>query len=84
MISFKEGRVDPRKIQKYLANRNGWLRPVFIYKHRRHDVINIRQDKNGKWLMLAVDEHRMSRMFRIDSDLYYDGKFFYMSADDAS
>lgn len=29
--------------------------------------------------MLAVNEQRMSRMFRIGSDLHYDGNFFYMN-----
>lgn len=28
--------------------------------------------------MLAVNEQWMSRMFRIDSDLHYDGNFFSM------
>ncbi len=29
--------------------------------------------------MLAVNEKRMSRLFHIDSDLHYDGNFFYMN-----
>lgn len=74
---FKTGIIDPSDLQKYLENRNGGIRPVFIYKHRLHDIISIRQDNDGEWLMLAVNEQRMSRMFRIGSDLHYDGNFFY-------
>lgn len=76
---FETGIIDPSDLQKYLENRNGGARPVFIYKHRLHDIISIRQDNDGKWLMLAVNEHRMSRMFRVSSDFHYDGNFFYMN-----
>lgn len=76
---FKTGIIDPSDLQKYLENRNGVARPVFVYKHRLHDIISLRQDKDGEWFMLAVNEQRMSRMFRIESDLHYDGNFFYMN-----
>lgn len=76
---FETGIIDPSDLQKYLENRNGGTRPVLIYKHRLHDIISIRQDNDGEWLMLAVNEQRMSRMFRIGSDLHYDGNFFYMN-----
>lgn len=84
MDNFKKGVIDPREVLEYLKNRNGGFRPVFVHKHKLHDIIHIRQDKDDQWLILAVDQHRMSRLFRIDSDLYFDGRFFYMSADDAS
>ena len=29
--------------------------------------------------MLAVNDQRMSRMFRVSSDLHYDSNFFYMN-----
>lgn len=76
---FNAGIIDPSDLQKCLENRNGGARPVFVYKHRLHDVISLRQDKDGEWFMLAVNEKRMSRMFRIGSDLHYDGNFFYMN-----
>ena len=76
---FKTGIIDPSDLQKYLKNRNGGTRPVFVYKHRLHDIIRISQDNDGEWLILAVNEQRMSRMFRIGSDLHYDGDFFYMN-----
>lgn len=68
------GIIDPSDLQKYLENR-----PIFVYKHRLHDIISLHQDKDGEWLMLAVNEQRMSRMFHIGSDLHYDGNFFYMN-----
>lgn len=73
---FETGIIDPSDLQKYLENRNGGARPVFVYKHRFHDIISLRQDKDGEWFMLAVNEQRMSRMFRIGSNLHYDGNFF--------
>lgn len=76
---FETGIIDHSDLQKYLENRNGGTRPVFVYKHRLHDIINLRKDKDGEWFMLAVNEQRMSRMFRIGSDLHYDGNFFYMN-----
>lgn len=76
---FEPGIIDPSDLQKYLENRNGGIRSVFVYKHRLHDIISLRQDNDGEWLMLAVNEKRMSRMFRIGSDLHYDGNFFYMN-----
>lgn len=76
---FKTGIIDPSDLQKYLENKNGGTRPVFVYKHRLHDIVSIRQDNDGEWLMLAVNEQRMSRMFRIGSYLHYDGNFFYMN-----
>ena len=79
MSVFNEGIIDPSDLQKYLENRNGWARTVFVYKHRLHDIISLRQDNDGEWLMLAVNEQRMSRMFRVGSDLHYDGNFFYMN-----
>ena len=79
MSVFNAGIIDPSDLQKYLDNRNGGARPVFVYKHRLHDIISLRQDKDGEWFMLAVNEQRMSRMFRISSDLNYDGTFFYMN-----
>ena len=79
MSVFNAGIIDPSDLQKYLENRNGGARPVFVYKHRLHDIISLRQDKDGEWFMLAVNEQRMSRMFRINSDLDYDGNFFYMN-----
>ena len=75
---FKTGIIDPSDLQKYLENWNGGSRPVFVYKHRLHDIISLCQDKDGEWFMLAANEQRMSRMFRIESDLHYDGNFFYM------
>lgn len=79
MSVFNAGIIDPSDLQKYLENRNGGARPVFVYRHRLHDIISIRQDNDGEWFMLAVNEQRMSRMFCIDSDLHYDGNFFYMN-----
>lgn len=76
---FETGIINPSNLQKYLENRNGGTQPVFVYKHRQHDIIRLRQDNDGEWLMLAVNEQRMSRMFRIVSDLHYDGNFFYMN-----
>lgn len=76
---FETGVIDPSDLQKYLDNRNGGSRPVFVYKHRLHDIISLCQDKDGEWFMLAANEQRMSRMFRIESDLHYDGNFFYMN-----
>lgn len=76
---FKTGIINPSDLQKYLEDRNGGARPVFVYKHRLHDIISIRQDNDGEWFMLAVNEKWMSRMFRIGSDLHYDGNFFYMN-----
>lgn len=76
---FKTGVIDPSDLQKYLENRNGGIRPVFVYKHRLHDIISIRQDNDGEWLMLAVNEQRTSRMFHIWSGLRYDDNFFYMN-----
>lgn len=77
MSVFNAGIIDPSDLQKYLENRNGGSRPVFVYKHRLHDIISLRQDKDGEWFMLAVNEQRMSRMFRIESDLHHDSNFFY-------
>lgn len=74
---FKTGIINLSDLQKYLEN--GGVQPVFVYKHRLHDIICIRQDDSGKWYMLAVNEQRMSRMFIIDSDLHYDGNFFHMN-----
>lgn len=79
MSVFNAGIIDPSDLQKYLENRNGGIRPVFVYKHRLHDIISLRQDNDGEWLMLAVNEQRMSRMFRVGSNLHYDGNFFYMN-----
>lgn len=79
MSVFNAGIIDPSDLQKYLEHRNGGTRPVFVYKHRLHDIISLRQDKDGEWLMLAVNEQRMSRMFCIGSNLHYDGNFFYMN-----
>lgn len=79
MSVFNAGGIDPSDLQKYLNNRNGGARQVFVYKHRLHDIISLCQDKDGEWFMLAVNEQRMSRMFRIGSDLHYDGNFFYMN-----
>lgn len=79
MSVFNAGIIDPSDLQKYLENLNGGARPVFVYKHRLHDIISLRQYKDGEWFMLAVNEQRMSRMFRIGSDLHYDGYFFYMN-----
>lgn len=76
---FETGIIDPSDLQKYIKNRNGGARPVFIYKRRLHDIISLRQDKDGEWFMLAVNEQRMSRMFRIGPSLHYDGNFFYMN-----
>lgn len=75
---LKTGIIDPSDLQKYLENRNGGIRPVFVYKHRLHDIISLRQDNDGEWLMLAANEQRMSRMFRIGTSLHYDGNFFAM------
>lgn len=79
MHVFNAGVIDPSDLQKYLENRNVGIRPVFVYKHRLHDIITLRQDKDGEWLMLAVNKQRMSRMFRIGPSLHYDGTFFYMN-----
>ena len=79
MSVFNAGIIDPSDLQKYLDNRNGGTRPVFVYKHRLHDIISLRQDKDGEWFMLAANEQRMTRMFRIGSDLHYDDNFFYMN-----
>lgn len=79
MSVFNAGIIDPSDFQKYLENRNGGARPVFVYKHRLHDIISLHQDKDREWFMLAVNEQRMSRMFRIESDLHYDSNFFYMN-----
>ena len=76
---FETDIIDPSDLQKYLENRNGGARPVFVYKHRLHDIISIRQGNDGEWLMLAVNEHRISRMFRVSSDFHYDRNFFYMN-----
>lgn len=79
MSIFNAGIIGPSDLQKYLENRNGGIRPVFVYKHRLHDIISLSQDNDGEWLMLAVNEQRMSRMFRIGPSLNYDGNFFYMN-----
>ncbi len=43
---FETGIINPSDLQKYLKDRNGWARPVFVYKHRLHDIISLRQDKD--------------------------------------
>lgn len=45
---LKTGIIDPSDLQKYLENRNGGIRPVFVYKHRLHDIISLRQDNDGE------------------------------------
>lgn len=79
MSVFNAGIIDPSDLQKYLENWNGGALPVFVYKHRLHDIISFCQDKDGEWLMLTVNEQQMSRMFCIGSGLQYDGNFFYMN-----
>lgn len=79
MYNLEIGTVDPCRVQAFLEGRREEARPAFVYKHRKHDIIGIAKDNDGRWLMLVINEHRMSRMFQIDSGLYYDGKFFYMS-----
>ena len=44
MYTFETGIINPLDLQKYLDD--GGARPVFVYKHRLHDIISIRQD-NG-------------------------------------
>lgn len=77
MYPFETGVINLSDLQKYL--KDGGIQPVFVYKHKLHDIICIRQDNDETWYMLAVNEQRMSRMFRIDSGLNYDGKFFRMN-----
>ena len=49
---FETGIIDPSDLQKYLKNRNGGARPVFVYKHRLHDIISIRQDNDGNFFYI--------------------------------
>lgn len=79
MHNLKVGTIDPLSLQAYLEGRKEEFRPVFVYKHRRHDIINIAQDKDEQWFMLTVNENRMSRMFRINSNFHYDGECLYMN-----
>lgn len=71
---FKPGVIDPSDLQKYLENRNGGIRLVFVYKHRLHDITDVLPSFKGKRRLVTIDGEGRSKLFDVSDPLVFDGE----------